>query len=78
MIVELPTWFGPALRSSVLFVSATISRPPQLQAAMSTNMLLSLVDLSPVKLSPSDESDAVNVALDCTGKSTPVKLRAQA
>src|SRR6185295_14981057 len=80
MIVELPTWFGPALRSRVLFVSVSpiIVRPPQLQAAMSTNMALSLVDVRPVKLIPPDELAAVNVALDCTGKSTPVNVRAQA
>ena len=78
MIVELPTWFGPAFRSSVLFVSGVIPRPPQLQAAMSTNMALSLVDVRPVKLIPVDAFWVVNVALDCTGKSTPVNVRAQA
>src|SRR5207237_5165693 len=81
MIVEPPTWFGPlgpALRPSVLFGSAVISRQPQLKAAMSTNTALSLVDVRPVKLIPPDASLVVNVALDCTGKSMPVKVRAQA
>src|SRR6185295_5163609 len=77
-IVELPTWFGPALRPRVRFVSAVIARPPQLQAAMSTNMALSVVEVRPVKLIPPDALAVVNVALDCIGKSTPVNVRAQA
>src|ERR1051326_6551536 len=75
--VELPTWFGPAFRPSVRFVSGVIIRPPQLHAAMSTNMALSLIDVRPVRLMPVDESAVVNPAVDCTGTSSPVNVRAQ-
>ena len=77
-MLELPTWFGPAFRSSLLFGSGVIIRPPQLQAAMSTNIELSLVDVRPVRLMPIDAFAVVNVAPGCTGKSTPVNVRAQA
>src|SRR2546429_433665 len=77
MIVELPTWFGPAFMPSVLFVSGTISRSPQLQAATSTNIALSLVDARLAKLRPVEAFPVVNIALDWTGKSTPAKVRAQ-
>src|SRR5207249_80429 len=78
IIVELPTWFGPAFISSILFVSGTMIRPPQLQAATSTNIALSAVDARPVKLRPVEAFPVVKAALDWTGKSTPVKVRAQA
>src|ERR1051326_3217472 len=44
IILELPTWLGPAFRSSIRFVSPIITRPPQLQAAMSTNTALSAIE----------------------------------
>src|SRR5262249_4462334 len=79
MIVELPTWFGPAFRSSVRFASGVIIRPPQLHAAMSTNIDLSIVDVRPVRLIPLEASFVVKTAPDDgTGRSTPVNVRAQA
>src|SRR5439155_24619932 len=78
MIVELPTWLGPAFRPSVRFVSPVITRPPQLHAATSTNTALLVVDVRPVKLIPPDASAVLNIALACTGKSTPVNVRAHA
>src|ERR1051326_8019465 len=78
MIVELPTWLGPAFRPSVRFVSGVIIKPPQLQAATSTKMDRSLVDVRPVRPMPEDALAVVKTAPDCAGKSAPVNVRAQA
>src|ERR1051326_6015207 len=78
IILELPTWLGPAFRSSVRFVSGVIIRAPQLQAAISTNIDLSLVEVRPLKAMPDEAFAVVNTALGCPGKSVPANVRAQA
>src|SRR5690349_19288857 len=78
LMIELPTTFGPAFMPNMRFASGLMTRPPQLQAATSTNIELSIVDVSPDKPNPVDAFAVVNVAPACTGRSAPVNVRAHA
>src|SRR5206468_12904300 len=77
-IVALPALHAFPTRRSSDLVSDVIIRPPQLQAAMSTNMALSLVDVRPVKLIPVDAFAVVNVALEFGRETSELQSRSEA